>query len=123
MNDNDNKDRLLARKSQIMSVGFFVGCGFLVNSLSIFLYTSPARSQATAEDIQKMGKKVCAVMSGKSKPDRQTFLVITNILDEDLADVNPISLALNRYVLKNCPKDYLAYQQRKRQNNPFKKNS
>jgi tetratricopeptide (TPR) repeat protein len=122
MNDNDNNDRLLVRKSRIMSVVFLIGCGFLVNNLSVFLYTSPARSQATAQDIQKVGKKVCAVMGGKSKPDRQTFLVLTNILDEDLADLNPISLALNRYVFKNCPKDYLAYQQRQRQNNPYKKN-
>ena len=61
-------------------------------------------------------------MAGRSKPDRQTLLVMTNVLDEDLADLNPISLALNRYVLKNCPKDYLVYQQRKRQNNPYKKN-
>ena len=52
----------------------------------------------------------------------RTFLILTNVADQDLADANPIYLALNRYVLQNCPKDYLAYQQRKRQNNPFKKN-
>jgi tetratricopeptide (TPR) repeat protein len=122
MNSNENRDRRLARKSQIMSLGFVVGCGFLVNSLSVFIYTLPARSQATAQDIQKVGRKVCDVMAGKSQPDRQTFLILTSVADQDLADVNPIYLALNRYVLKNCPKDYLAYQQRKRQNNPFKKN-
>jgi hypothetical protein len=122
MNQNDKIDRRLTRKSQIMSVGFLIGCGFLVNSLSVFLYTPPAQAQATAQDIQKMGKKVCAVMGGRTQPDRQTLLIITQVLDEDLADLNPVSLALNRYVLKNCPKDYLAYQQRQRQSNPYKTN-
>ena len=122
MNYNANSDRRLARKSQMISVGFLVGCGFLVNSLIVFLDTLPARSQATAQDIQKVGRKVCAVMGGRAQPDRQTLLILTNVADQDFGDVNPIYLALNRYVLKNCPKDYLAYQQRKRQNNPFKKN-
>ena len=122
MNHHDNSERRLARKSPIMSVVFLVCCGFLVNSLSVFISAIPAQAQATAQDIQKVGSKVCSVMAGRSKPDRQTLLVMTNVLDEDLADLNPISLALNRYVLKNCPKDYLVYQQRKRQNNPYKKN-
>ena len=122
MNHHDNSDRRLAHKSPIMSVVFLVGCGFLVNGLSVFISAIPAQAQAIAQDIQKVGSKVCSVMGSRSKPDRQTLLVMTNVLDEDLADLNPISLALNRYVLKNCPKDYLVYQQRKRQNNPYKKN-
>ena len=122
MNHNDNSDRRLARKSPMMSVILLVSCGFLSNSLSVFIPVLPAQAQATARDIQKVGSKVCSVMGSRSKPDRQTLLIMTNVLEEDLADVNPISLALNRYILKNCPKDYLVYQQRKRQNNPFKKN-
>jgi tetratricopeptide (TPR) repeat protein len=122
MNRQDNSNHRIDRQSKAMSIGFLVSCGFLVNSLSVFLYPQQAQAQVTYQNIQQMGKKVCSFMGGRSKLDRQTLLIMTHIFEQDFANPNPISFALNRYVLKNCPKDYLAYEQRKRRNNPFAKN-
>jgi tetratricopeptide (TPR) repeat protein len=122
MNRQDNSNHCIDRQSKAMSVGFLVSCGFLVNSLSVFLYPQQAQAQVTYQNIQQMGKKVCSFMGGRSKLDRQTLLIMTHIFEQDFANPNPIFFALNRYVLKNCPKDYLAYEQRKRRNNPFAKN-
>ena len=122
-----NRDRDKAHfnddlKSKIISIGFVVGCGFLVNSCCVLLCPQPAQAQVTYQKIQQMGKKVCSFMGGRSKLDGQTLMIMTHILEQDLADSNPISLALNQYVLQNCPKDYLAYQRRKIRTNPFAKN-
>lgn len=122
MDCNDNSHRGIDRKSKPISVGFLVGCGFLVNSLSFVIHPQPAQSQVTYQNIQQMGKKVCSFMGGRSKLDRQTLMIMTHIFEQDFADPNPVAFALNRYVFKNCPKDYLAYQQRKRRSNPFAKN-
>jgi tetratricopeptide (TPR) repeat protein len=127
MDWKENGDRFirncqLGNKSKILSICFLGSSVFSIYSLNICFDTQQAQAQATAQDIQQVGRKVCSFMGGRSKPDRQILLIITNVLEQDLADVNPVSLALNRYVLKNCPKDYLAYQQRKRKNNPFAKN-
>ncbi|WP_310428926.1 tetratricopeptide repeat protein [Chamaesiphon sp. VAR_48_metabat_135_sub] len=110
------------RSSSTISVGLAIGCGLLVNSLSGFLYPQPAQAQVTYQHIQKMGKKVCSFMGGRSKLDGQTLMIMTQIFDQDFSDPNPVNFALNRYVFKNCPQDYLAYEQRKRRNNPFAKN-
>jgi tetratricopeptide (TPR) repeat protein len=122
MDRNDNSHRGIDRKSKPISVRFLVGCGFLVNSLSFSIHPQPAQAQVTYQNIQQMGKKVCSFMGGRSKLDRQTLMIMTHIFEQDFADPNPVSFALNRYVFKNCPKDYLAYEQRKRRNNPFAKN-
>jgi tetratricopeptide (TPR) repeat protein len=110
------------RRSIPTSIGFLVSCGFLINSLSGFLYPQPAQAQITSQHIQQMGKKVCSFMGGRSKLDGQTLLMMTQIFEQDFSDPNPVNFAVNRYVFKNCPKDYLAYEQRKRRNNPFAKN-
>ena len=57
-------------------------------------------------------------MSGQRKADGQSLQYLL-LLDEDLGDANPVALALYREVIKQCPKAYLNYQQRKRVNNPF----
>lgn len=127
MNHNEDIDRSTSdlrmdSNSKKMSVGFLVSCGFLVSGLNVFVSPQPAQAQATYQNIQQMGKKVCSFMGSRSKLDGRTLMIMTQILEQDLADPNPVSLALNRYVLQNCPKDYLTYQQRKRRNNPFAKN-
>ena len=40
-------------------------------------------------------------------------------MDEDASEANPVAIALHREVLKQCPKAYQEYEQRKRVNNPF----
>jgi tetratricopeptide (TPR) repeat protein len=122
MDRNDNSHRGIDRKSKQISVWFLVSCEFLVNSLSFFIHPQPAQAQVTYQNIQQMGKKVCFFMGGRSTLDRQTLMIMTHIFEQDFADPNPVSFALNRYVFKNCHKDYLAYEQRKRRNNPFAKN-
>jgi hypothetical protein len=77
----------------------------------------PARAQ-TAADISAAAGKVCAVMSGQTKPDSRTLQYLL-LLDEDMADPNPVALALYRDVLHECPKAYLGYEQRLRTRNPF----
>jgi tetratricopeptide (TPR) repeat protein len=108
------------KKSKTISIATLIGSIILINSFGVFFNSQPA--QATYQDIQQMAKKVCAVMGGRAKPDPQTIALITKVLEQDLADPDPVSQLLNRYVLAGCPKDYLAYQQRKRRNNPFAKN-
>jgi tetratricopeptide (TPR) repeat protein len=109
-------------RSSTVSVSLLVGCGFLVNSLNIFFYPQPAQAQITAQHIQTMGKKICSFMGGRSKLDGRTLLMMTEIFEQDFSNPNPVTFALNRYVFKNCPQDYLAYERRKRRNNPFAKN-
>ena len=57
-------------------------------------------------------------MAGTQKPDSQALQYLL-LIDEDMADANPVSTALYRGVLHQCPKAYLAYEQRKRASNPF----
>jgi hypothetical protein len=77
----------------------------------------PARAQ-TAAEISAAAAKTCAVMSGQTKPDSRTLQYLL-LLDEDLADANPVALALYRDVLRECPKAYVSYEQRLRTRNPF----
>jgi hypothetical protein len=41
------------------------------------------------------------------------------ILDEDMGDADPVALALYRDVVQQCPKAYVAYEQRLKTQNPF----
>lgn len=77
----------------------------------------PARAQ-TAADIAAAAGKACAVMSGQAKPDPRTLQYLL-LLDEDLADANPVAVALYRDVVHECPKAYISYEQRLRTRNPF----
>ncbi|MBP5973602.1 tetratricopeptide repeat protein [Brasilonema sp. CT11] len=81
--------------------------------------TSLATKAAYAQtNIQQVAATTCAVMAGERKLDRQALQYLS-ILDDDLADANPVALALYREVIKQCPKSYLSFQQRKRASNPF----
>jgi hypothetical protein len=77
----------------------------------------PARAQ-TAADISAAAAKACAVMSGQTKPDPRTLQYLL-LLDEDMADANPVAVLLYRDVLHECPKAYISYEQRLRTRNPF----
>jgi hypothetical protein len=77
----------------------------------------PAQAQ-TAADISAVATKTCAVMSGQAKPDSRTLQYLM-MLDEDMADANPVATALYHDVLHECPKAYLSYEQRLRAQNPF----
>jgi hypothetical protein len=81
------------------------------------LHPDPARAQ-TAADLAAAVGNVCAVLSGQQKPDSRTLQYLL-LMDEDLADANPVALGLYRGVVHQCPKAYLAYEQRKRTSNPF----
>lgn len=77
----------------------------------------PAQAQ-TAADISVMATKSCAVMSGQAKPDSRTLQYLL-MLNEDMADANPVAMALFHDVVHECPKAYLSYEQRLRAQNPF----
>jgi hypothetical protein len=77
----------------------------------------PAHAQ-TAADVAAAVNKTCGVMSGQQKADSQALHLLL-LLDEDLADANPVAVALYRGVVHQCPKAYLAYEQRLRRGNPF----
>jgi hypothetical protein len=77
-----------------------------------------ARPAGAQSAISGIADKTCAVMSGEQKVDSQTLQYLM-WLDEDMADANPVALALQRRVLVQCPKAYLAYHQRMRAHNPF----
>jgi outer membrane protein OmpA-like peptidoglycan-associated protein len=68
-------------------------------------------------DIPQMASTTCAVMSGERKADRQAIQYLLQ-MDEDVGEGNPIAIALQRQVIKQCPKAYLNYEQRKRTSNP-----
>jgi hypothetical protein len=57
-------------------------------------------------------------MSGERKPDANAVQLLL-LLDDDLADGNPLAIALYRGVVRSCPKAYLSYEQRLRTHNPF----
>jgi hypothetical protein len=91
------------------------------SSLLVVLLLALAASPSTAQsqnNIAQSAAATCAVMSGQRKADRQSLQYLS-LLDQDLADANPVALALYREVNKQCPKAYLKYQQSKRVNNPF----
>lgn len=88
----------------------------LISELSIVSLCAKATHAQT--NIQQVAAKTCAVMAGQKKLDQQTLQYL-QILDEDLADANPVAIALYREVLNQCPKAYVNFQQRKRVNNPF----
>ena len=77
----------------------------------------PARALSAA-DITAAAAQTCAVMSGQTKADARTLQYLL-MLDEDMADANPVALALFHDVVHECPKAYLSYEQRLRAQNPF----
>jgi hypothetical protein len=72
----------------------------------------------TAADINAVVGNICAVLSGQRRPNGRTLQYLL-LMDEDFADPNPVALAVNRGVVHQCPRAYLAYEQRKRTGNPF----
>jgi outer membrane protein OmpA-like peptidoglycan-associated protein len=85
----------------------------------LLLANAGSASLAHAQtNIQQAAATTCAVMSGQRKADRQALQYLL-LLDEDVGEVNPVAIALQREVVKQCPKEYLNYQQRKRASNPF----
>jgi hypothetical protein len=77
-----------------------------------------AAQAQTAADVQAAVTKACAVMSGNQKADGQ-FLQIMMLMDDDMSDPNPVAYGIQRGVLQQCPKSYLAFKQRERATNPF----
>ncbi|MGB8908496.1 MAG: hypothetical protein WCC84_07075 [Candidatus Cybelea sp.] len=96
----------------------FLTFGIVAASFALALPNAEVAQAQTPAGIAAAVDKTCAVMSGERKLDNQTLQLLL-LLDEDLADPNPVSLALYRGVIHQCPKAYLAYEQRKRVNNPF----
>jgi hypothetical protein len=90
----------------------------MVAWLGLTIGGSPIARAQTAVDISAAAGKACAVMSGQAKADPQTLQYLL-MLDEDMADANPVATALYRDVLQQCPKAYIAYEQRLRAQNPF----
>jgi hypothetical protein len=72
----------------------------------------------TQNNIQQSAATACAVMSGQRKADGQALQLLL-LMDEDVSEANPVAIALHREVVKQCPKAYLDYEQRKRVTNPF----
>jgi len=72
------------------------------------LHTDCARAQ-TAADLAAAVGNVCAVLSGQQKADSRTLQYLL-LMDEDMADTNPVALGLFRGVVHQCPKAYLAYE-------------
>src|SRR5882757_5917676 len=83
--------------------------------LAVLLLAVTASANA---QISQAADTTCAVMSGQRKADRQALQYLL-LLDEGAGERNPVAIALQREVIKNCPKAYLNYQQRKRGSNPF----
>src|SRR5882724_1692633 len=83
--------------------------------LAVLLLAVTAGANA---QISQAADTTCAVMSGQRKADRQALQYLL-LLDEGAGERNPVAIALQREVIKNCPKAYLNYQQRKRGSNPF----
>jgi hypothetical protein len=80
--------------------------------------SSPSAGAQTAADISAAASKACAVMSGQAKADSRTLQYLL-MLDEDMADANPVATALYHDVVQQCPKAYIGYEQRLRSQNPF----
>jgi len=90
---------------------------FSLALLPVFFGFRPVHAQ-TPGDIQHAVTKLCAVMSGNEKADPQ-FLQLYTMMEGDMADANPIEIGIQRGVLSQCPKSYLAFQSRARATNPF----
>lgn len=83
--------------------------------LNVAVFSSRAQAQT---NITQAAAKTCAVMSGQRKADGQAIQYLL-LLDEDIGEANPVAIALQREVIKQCPKTFVDYQQRKRVQNPF----
>lgn len=90
----------------------------IVAWLGLTVWGSPAGRAQTAADVSAAAGKACAVMSGQAKADSRTLQYLL-LLDEDMADANPVATALYHDVLQQCPKAYIGYEQRLRSQNPF----
>jgi hypothetical protein len=84
-------------------------------SVTVCGHVAPAQTPA---DMAAAIAKTCAVMSGERKPDPNAIQLLL-LLDDDLGDGNPVAIGLYRGVVRECPKSYLAYEQRLRTHNPF----
>ena len=93
-------------------IGIILLGGF---SLCSSFHAEAARSQI---NIQQIATTTCAVMAGQQKLDRRSLQYLS-LLDEDLADPNPIAIALYREVIRKCPNTYLDFHRRKIAKNPF----
>ena len=105
------------RSSLVGSPSLLFACA-LAAWTSLTIADSPPARAVTAADISAAAAKSCAVMSGQAKPDSRTLQYLL-MLDEDMADANPVALALFHDVVHECPKAYLSYEQRLRSQNPF----
>jgi hypothetical protein len=97
-----------------------VPLGLATIAFVLCLFHADAARAQTPADLAAAVSSTCAVMSGQQKLDRRTLQYLL-LMDEDLADANPVALGIYRGVLHQCPKAYLAYEQRKRSSNPFAK--
>lgn len=96
---------------------FVVGFAVLLWLGAVAQGSPPARAQ-TAADVSAAAGKVCAVISGQAKADSRTLQYLL-MMDEDMADANPVAIALYHDVVHQCPKAYIAYEQRLKTQNPF----
>jgi hypothetical protein len=96
---------------------WILGCAVLLWLGAVAQGSPPARSQ-TAADVSAAAGKVCAVISGQAKADSRTLQYLL-MMDEDMADANPVATALYHDVVHQCPKAYIAYEQRLKTQNPF----
>ena len=108
--------RLARRQAQSTALPAF-WCALAAWTGLTIAASRPARA-ITAADISAAAAQACAVMSGQAKPNSRTLQYLL-MLDEDMADANPVALALFHDVVHECPKAYLSYEQRLRSQNPF----
>jgi hypothetical protein len=90
----------------------------IVAWLALAIGGSPSARAQTPADVSAAAAKICTVISGQAKADSKTLQYLL-MLDEDMADANPVATALYRDVAQECPKAYVAYEQRLRAQNPF----
>ena len=90
----------------------------MVSSVSVFSTSFPVQAAQARINIPQAAATTCAVMAGQQKPDGRSLQYLL-LLEEDLAELNPIALALYREVTRQCPKAYLGFEQRKRTNSPY----
>jgi hypothetical protein len=98
----------------------------IVTTISIFFLSElalPTKCYAKAAQpqtkIQQMADATCAVMADSKKIDARSFQYLLMLEQFDFSNADPISMIFFREVMKTCPKAYLSYQQKKRENNPF----
>jgi hypothetical protein len=106
-----------------MTKNLFQALGMiLLSGVSVFSTSFPAEAAQAQINIPQAAATTCAVMAGQQKPDGRALQYLF-LLDEDLADLNPIAIALYREVIRRCPKAYLGFEQRKRANSPYSRGS